>query len=238
MTSFEESYLVPKTVYQKFAAQKKMQPIDVRLKNFDYQRRFLDSADNTPILPQTIPRESESEQQMRIILNSIKDVSKRSLASQIINFIISRAAGSIGWTKQYHVTLDGERIYGLDIRDALKHLVGEKVDFAGASWPVYQRLKDLGAHQSLLSFYHNEDDPKTFRDDPAYVFFPKSFGDLTPFPTKEEEWEEKQEEEEEEEIKARKRREKRRKSLQKTPGEGQQQHPMHTRSRGWEAYLP
>lgn len=165
MTStFRECYLVPKAVYNSLGRKPSKVPADVKIKQLDYEERFKNLTETKSSSP--IKRvEVTKEEQVKTILESIKDDSKRNMASQIINFITSRGAGTITWTDNYTVKIDGERVFNLDIRDALRHLVGETPDPQGVTWPLYQRLRDLGAHPSLLIFYDSSLDEEDWSEE-------------------------------------------------------------------------
>ena len=164
-TTFEESYLVPKATYEKLMG-KKIMPYDVRLKNWDYRKRFQDTVPSLPS-PKAplIPPDKKRERQVQAILNSVNNTSRRRLALKLLKFIDARGGGTIDWTDNYEVTLDGERIYNLDIRDAIRHLVGEDEDPQGKTWAVYQRLVDLDAPHFLVRFYTTDYPRRTYTMD-------------------------------------------------------------------------
>jgi len=148
---FKECYLVPKELYEK-----QHLPADVRLKQWDYKKRFQSSV-NTP----TPSEDSKLEQQMQSILGGIPDVLRRNLASQILTFIVTKGGSSIRWTDDFVVLLDNQRLYNLDIREALRHLVGVSPDIRRETYPIYERLLALGIKPNLLMFYDEPPERKS-----------------------------------------------------------------------------
>lgn len=150
---FKECYLIPKELYdhQVKAKDRSSLPADVRLKLLDHQKRF-----QTAVPPKKEDEESRLEQQIQTILGGIPDVTRKNLASQILTFIVSKGGGSIRWTDDFGVLLDNQRLYNLDIRQAIRHLVGANPDFKRESLPIYERLLALGMKPTLLMFYNDE----------------------------------------------------------------------------------
>lgn len=146
---FKECYLIPKELYEK-KQQNSSVPADVKLKQWDFHKRF-----QTKNHSLTASEESQLEQQMQAILNGIPDLMQRNLASQILTFIASKGGASIKWTDDFGVLLDNQRLFNLDIRDVLRHLVGVNPDFKRVSFPIYERLLELGIKPTLLMFYDN-----------------------------------------------------------------------------------
>lgn len=147
--AFKECYLVPKQLYDK---QIKMadsaMPADVKLKLLDHEKRFGPAVRTTPE-----DQETRLERQMQTILDGVPDVTRRNLASQILTFIVTRGGGSIRWSDDFGVLLDNQRLYNLDIRKVMRHLVGADSDIKRESLPIYERLLSLGMKPTLLMFY-------------------------------------------------------------------------------------
>lgn len=151
---FRECYLVPKELYEK---QKQDKPVDVKLKEWDYNKRFQNSIH--------IPNEDEKlDLQIAKILSGIPDVLRRNLASRILRFVVGKGGGTISWTDDFEVFLDNKRLDGLDIREVLRQLVGVNVDSNRESYSIYERLLDLGIEPALLKFYNPSEEQETFSD--------------------------------------------------------------------------
>jgi len=148
---FEECYLVPKELYEKHQHTSSLVPPDVRLKQWDYKKRFQSSVHTA-----APSDDAKLDRQIQTILNGIPDVLRRNLGSQILTFIVSKGGGTIKWTDDFQVFLDNRRLYNLDIREVLRHLVGVNHDIKRESYPIYERLLSLGINPTLLMFY---DDP-------------------------------------------------------------------------------
>lgn len=155
--AFKECYLVPKQLYDR---QVKMtdstMPADVKIKLLDHEKRFGQAVRTT-----SEDQESQLERQMQTILDGVPDVTRRNLASQILTFIVTRGGGSVKWTDDFGVLLDNRRLYNLDIRKVIRHLVGADSDIKRESLPIYERLLSLGMKPTLLMFYDNPE----FEDD-------------------------------------------------------------------------
>ena len=150
---FKECYLVPKELYDQQVKMNDRPPLpaDVKLKLLDQQKRF-----QTGVQPRKEDDESRLEQQMQTILNGIPDVTRKNLASQILTFIVSKGGGTIKWSDDFGVLLDNQRLYNLDIRQVLRHLVGVSPDLRRESLQIYERLLALGMKPTLLMFYNDE----------------------------------------------------------------------------------
>lgn len=141
--AFSESYLIPKTTFEKLKRWRQKIPPDVELKMLDHRTRFA--------LPTT--KKEPPNSQMKTILDSVKEPAKKVLAKKILNFISTRAGGSIRWEDDYKIIIDGEKNYHLDIRDAILDLVGETADTNGKTLGLYQKLKQLKTPFHYLQFY-------------------------------------------------------------------------------------
>ena len=181
--NFEESYLIPKTLYEKLRHNETdtTPPDDVAIKQKDYAYRFKLGKSHLNL---------QEENPSALILDSINDSSKRLLAAQILHFIHSRGGGSIKWGEDYIMIIDGTRYEELDAREVFRRIVGEIEDPAQTAYPVYIQLKKLQAPYYFLRFYdelNNQDDQwfsfdkkeKTYPEDIDLPDQPKSPMDAT-----------------------------------------------------------
>ena len=145
--SFEESYLIPKSLYEKLQ-KPAPEPSDVTLKKKYFAVRFQ---------LQKLPR-TQLQNPPDLILDAIEDEAKRSLAKQILNFIQTHGGGTIKWGEDLVLTINGFRMEELDAREVIRQLVGEIADFNQQAYPVYEQLKLLGAPEHLLRFYSTKVD--------------------------------------------------------------------------------
>ena len=145
--SFEESYLIPKSLYERLQNQKPAtDPDDVAIKKRDYAYRF-----RLKKLPLT-----QLQYPSALILDAFDDDAKRNLAQQILHFIQTHGGGTIKWGDDYVLIVNGTRMEELDAREVMRQIVGEVEDPNQLARPVYDQLQDLGAPDYLLRFYHDK----------------------------------------------------------------------------------
>lgn len=166
MAGFKECFLVPKHLYNKTVVQKSglamihnkpsTPPVDVVLKKMDFNKTYPivpkeDSvAASYPVVQNEQQRRNE---QINFILSHIKHPSKQNLASQILNFINTSTAGTVDWTHDYELLIEGQNVANLDIRDAIAYFVGQEEDRKGVAEPLAHFLISLGAPPRLFMFY-------------------------------------------------------------------------------------
>ena len=164
--AFKQSYLVPKHLYEILCNPTQIsskEPPDVRMKKLDHAYRFQMEVEDEEEHPKKIilkPDKDTLSHRKDIILKAVKDDSKRYLASQILKFFHEKGGGSVKFEDDFKVAVDGERIPGLDARDALRYLVGEIEDSDLKAFPLYQKLKTLKARDHLSRFYWQPDKKK------------------------------------------------------------------------------
>jgi len=125
--NFKESYLIPKDLYHHptHVPPKRIQsdiPPDVKTKMIDYIDRFGGDLNKFQFTPNINKQEKNDIDEM---VDSIQDTSKHPLGREILYFIQSKTGGSISWTKDYKVVINGEIQFDTDMRDCLRMLVGE-----------------------------------------------------------------------------------------------------------------
>lgn len=142
---FKECYLVPKQLYDALMKDKQPNaisglPDDVKIKLQDFNNRF--NLDGEKEL-QDGAEENNSKDE---IVSSVSDYSKRKKAEDIVDFMLNNSAGVIKWDRNFNIILDGQRLFGTDIRDLVRHLVGDtKGELDANQKRVVSRLKKIDA---------------------------------------------------------------------------------------------
>jgi hypothetical protein len=158
MTGFRECYLIPKQTYDAVVrdqpAHKEHLPDDIQMKLNDFRQRYNFDENKKDKGKIRSTHEEHTE-----ILESVRDSGKREIAKKILDFIQTRTGGTINWDPHFNVILDGQILFGVDIRDVVRVLVGDIRDFDHRARPVFQKLEELRIHPSLLLFYDRGEKP-------------------------------------------------------------------------------
>jgi len=140
---FKECYLVPRHLYDALVRDKRVNvisglPDDVKIKLQDFNKRFnlVDGGEPWDGVEAATGKDE--------IISSVSDYSKRKKAEDIVDFMLNNSAGAIKWDKNFNIILDGQRLFGTDIRDLVRHLVGDtKGELDDNQKKVVSRLKKI-----------------------------------------------------------------------------------------------
>jgi len=121
---FKECYLVPGHLYDALVPNKRTTvtsglPDDVKIKFQDFNKRF-NLVDGKQ--PWNGVEEDNGKDE---IISSVSDYSKRKKAGDIVDFMLNKSVGAVKWDRNFNIILDGQRLFGTDIRDLVRHLVGD-----------------------------------------------------------------------------------------------------------------
>lgn len=161
--NFKESYLIPKSLYEALKDDKTLAtshtrsnlPADIQVKLMDYQNRF---QTQVPLEPKTERRFNNADVQE--ILEGVQDVSRRSLARDLLHFIKAETGGAVTWDDNFKVVLQDETLFDTDIRDCIRMIVGE-IPVAGAGIrKVLSYLKAFDIPSRMLMYINPRLIPK------------------------------------------------------------------------------
>lgn len=140
--SFKECYLVPRHQYVALMQGKQANtisglPDDVKIKIQDFNKRFnLNGGE--------LQQQQDEDNGRNEIINSVNDYSKRKKAEDIVDFMLNNSGGVIKWDSNFNIILEGRRLFGTDIRDLVRHLVGDiKGELDANQKEVVSRLKKI-----------------------------------------------------------------------------------------------
>lgn len=191
--NFTESYLVPKKLYDDITAVKRGAllvppsgktdlyidsnlPDDVKLKLLDYHKRFGTAVKNNGMTRgDPLPEDGQAlkEKQMEEIIGSVRDFSKKKLATKIVRFIVDKGGGTIGWDDNFTLIIDGVKHFGTDVRDCIKVTVGEMRDTLNKTDRFVEKLESLGINPNLTMFA--SEGVKKEKYEPPWHFFGRSW---------------------------------------------------------------
>lgn len=176
---FKECYLVPRHLYDAFMQDKRANvisglPDDVKIKIQDFNKRFNLAGEDLQQQDDGVEDYGKHE-----IISSVSDYSKRKKAEDIVDFILNNSAGVIKWDRNFNIILDDQRLFGTDIRDLVRHLVGDtKGELDANQTKVVSRLKQINVlpHRLIsqlqswepISSVLEEEAPTTYDSDLTY----------------------------------------------------------------------
>lgn len=187
--NFKESYLVPKTIYEKMATpchdvsetgkidnKADKIPADVRMKLYDYNKKFPKKYPPNKIFPPANLPSNHEEKGVDVaeeLVSSIKNTSRKNLANEIISFIKRRGGGEIGWTNNFDLVLNDRRHFGVDIRDMLAFTVGEIEDSSERARAFIHKLREIQAPPHFFMFYNKQVYPGGPRKNDEFDYWPR-----------------------------------------------------------------